>query len=258
MKYAKKAFSVLLSALFLSTLALPVLAQSELTLAVHRDFGSAQGSQIRGTFSMDVQSASPLQSVTFKIDQQVIQEVKAAPFKIQFNTATYANGWHELSATAITTSGQTLQSNTKRFQFMSAEEASKAMTSILVPLFGAVGVLILATVGVQFLMFRSRSQNKVPLGAPRTYGFRGGTICPRCHRPFPIHWWAMNLTFAGKLDTCEHCGRFGFFRPYPMQKLREAEAAEVQDAVSTVTPIHELSEEEKLRQQLESSKYEDL
>jgi D-arabinose 1-dehydrogenase-like Zn-dependent alcohol dehydrogenase len=31
------------------------------------------------------------------------------------------------------------------------------------------------------------------LGAERDYGFRGGAICPKCHRPFAMHLWGLSL-----------------------------------------------------------------
>ena len=86
----------------------------------------------------------------------------------------------------------------------------------------------------------------IPPGQPRRYGLMGGAICPKCGRPFPRHWWGLNAGL-GKFDRCDNCGRWSIVRAEPFDKLRAAEAAEIEHAA--VAP--ELSPEEKLRRQLE-------
>src|SRR2546422_242225 len=92
-----------------------------------------------------------------------------------------------------------------------------------------------------------------PLGAARRYGILGGAICPKCGRPFSRHWWAPNAV-SGKLDRCPHCGRWSVVRALPLDQLRAAEAAELQAAQPT-HPASEPSAEEKLRRQLDESRF---
>ncbi len=242
--------------LLFSVLATPALAQGELTLNVHRNFGYGNGSQIRGSFSMAVTGPQDLRSVAFKIDGAVMQEVSAPPFKINFNTGGYPVGWHELSATAVTADGRTLESNVRRFQFVSVDEEKSGTFRIVLPVLGVVFGFIAIMAVFQFVQFR-RKHETVPLGAHRTYGISGGAICPRCGRPFPLHWYAINAGLLTKLDTCEHCGRWGLFRRRSAEDLARAEVAELKDAQPDA-PIHEVSPEEKLKQQLDSSRFDDM
>jgi hypothetical protein len=257
MKKSMKLLILIIFTLVLALTAAPALAQTELTLNVHRDFGFGNGAQVRGAFSVDVVTTSSLQSVTYLIDGQVMQEVKAAPFKFSFNTGKYPDGWHDLSATAVTADGRTLQSPNKRLNFLSAEQEKTSMTGIIFPILGVLGGIIVVVALGQFVIFRTRKHTQVPLGAPRHYGFHGGAICPRCKRPFPLHWYAANAGIMTKLDTCENCGRFGLFRPASREALLQAEQDELRQAQPQV-PMHELSEEEKLKQQLDSSRYEEI
>ena len=257
MNKASKLVRVIVFTLILALTAVPALAQTELSLNVHRDFGFGNGAQVRGAFSVDVVTTSSLQSVSYLMDGQVMQEVKAAPFKFSFNTGKYPDGWHELSATAVTADGRTLQSPVKRLNFLSAEQEKSAMTGILFPILGIlVGIVVLVALA-QFLIFRTRKHTRVPLGEARHYGFHGGAICPRCKRPFPLHWYAVNAGIMTKLDTCENCGRFGLFRPVSREALLQAEQDELRQA-QPQGPVHELSEDEKLKQQLDSSRYEEI
>ena len=238
-------------------LASPVLAQTGLNLSVRKDFGYNNGSQIRGTFSMSVSSPESLRSVTFFIDGKQVGVASAAPFSWQFQTTDFADGWHQLTATALTAGGQALTSDARRFEFISQAQEQSGMSRIIVPILGIVAGIFVLMIGFQFLAFRSRKREPVPLGAHRRYGIRGGAICPRCGRPTPIHLTALNVGIGTKLDTCENCGRFGLLRPRPLEELRRAEAAEVADARPDA-PVREQSAEERLREQLDSSRYDEM
>jgi len=249
------AFCLLLSAFFFR--ALPVLAQTtELTLSVHRNVGYSGGSQIRGSFRMEVTGPGNLTSVTFKVDDGEVGTVTTPPFKINFNTSDYALGRHDLSAVGQTADGRTLASNVRRFEFVSSEEEWAAVGKIIIPIFGLLGVVLLIAVGVPLLLTLAGKKTTVPLGAARNYGVTGGAICPKCGRPFAIHWWGFNVSFAGKFDRCDHCGKWIFARRVSVEKLREAEAAELKMA-QPETPIPEASPEEKLKQQLDASRFTD-
>ncbi len=226
---------------------------TELTLSVRRNVGYSGGGQIRGSFRMEVTGPDNLTSVTFKVDGAEVGAVTAPPFKINFETTDYALGWHDLSAVGQTADGRTLASNVRRFEFVSSEEEWAAARSIMLPVFGLVGVILIFAFGVPILLTLTAKKTTVPLGAPRKYGLMGGTICPRCRRPFAIHWWGLNAT-VGKFDRCDHCGKWSFVRRVSMDKLRQAETAELKMA-QPETPIAEQSPEEKLKQQLDDSRF---
>lgn len=227
---------------------------SELTLHVRRNVGYGGGSQIRGSFRMEVTGPEDLTSVTFKIDDKEIGTVAAPPYKINFNTVDYALGWHDLSAVGRTADGRTLASNVRRFEFVSSEEEWAAVRRIMVPMLGVLGVILALAFGVPILLTLTGKKTTVPLGAPRRYGITGGTICPKCGRPFAIHWWGLTGSFAGKFDRCDHCSKWSFVRRVSVERLREAEAAELQMA-RPESPISEPSPEEKLKQQLDDSRF---
>ena len=226
---------------------------SELTLHVHRNVGYGGGSQIRGSFRMEVSGPENLTSVTFKIDETEIGTVAAPPFKINFNTVDHALGWHDLSAVGRTADGRTLTSNVRRFEFVSSDEEWAAVRKIMIPLFSLVGVILVAALGIPLVMTLIGKKTTVPLGAPRKYGVMGGTICPKCGRPFAIHWWGLNAGFQ-KFDRCDHCGKWSLVSRVSAEKLREAEAAELRMA-QPESPIPEPSPEEKLKQQLDDSRF---
>jgi hypothetical protein len=218
--------------------------------------GYSGGSQIRGSFRMEVTGPDNLTSVTFKVDDKEVGTVTTPPFKINFNTSDYPLGWHDLSAVGQTADGRTLASKVRRFEFVSSEEEWAAAGRIMIPIFGLLGVVLLIALGVPLLLTLAGKKTTVPLGAARNYGVMGGAICPKCGRPFAIHWWGFNVSFAGKFDRCDHCGKWSFARRVSVEKLREAEAAELKMA-QPETPIPEASPEEKLKQQLDASRFTD-
>jgi hypothetical protein len=248
-------FKSLLIALFALAWAAPALAQSELTLGVSKTFGYNSGSQIRGTFTLSVRGANTLQSVTYLIDGKPMQPLTAAPFEYRFDTTSYADGWHALSASALTSDGRSLTTDVVRLQFVSAAEEQSSMSKIILPILGLVAVIILGTGALQFVTFRRGKNAAVPLGTEREYGIAGGAICPRCGRPFALHVMTPHF-FNGKYETCPNCGRSGLFYRVPLGNLRQAEAAELKMAQAG-QPVSAQSEEDKLRQQLDDSRYDD-
>ena len=251
----RKNFAALLSALcILCGSSFSVWAQSdELTLYVRRNVGYNGGSQIQGSFRMEAEGPGDLTSVTFKIDDRVVGTAAQPPFRIDFNTDDYGLGWHDLTAAAQTTDGRTLTSNTRRFEFVSAEAGWQAAGQIALPILGVVGVVVLIGMGMALVPTLTGRRSNLPLGAPRQYGLLGGTICPKCERPFPLHWWGLNAT-VGKFDRCDHCGKWSLVRRVSPDKLREAEVAELKLA-QPETPVPEMSPEEKLKRQLDESRF---
>jgi hypothetical protein len=249
--------SIVVGLLLALACAAPALAQSGLSLDVSKTFGYNLGNQIRGTFSMRASGPADLQSVTFLIDGKAVGKADAAPFSFQFQTANYAVGMHELSATGVTAGGQSLTSPVRRFEFVSAQAEQSGMAKVVVPLLGLVAGIFVVMMLFQFVLFRGRKREPLPLGMQRNYGLRGGAICPRCGRPTVIHWSAANMGITTKLDFCDNCGRYGLLHPRPLAELRRAEQAELADAAPQAA-IPEPTAEERLKQQLDSSRYEDM
>lgn len=234
------------------------LAQSEeeqFSLSMRRDFGYSSGSgDIQGTFSMNIRTNASLEKVVFLMDGKSMGEDNEAPYKLQFNTDSYAMGLHTLSATGYTYDGRQLQSNEIRAKFVSASEgwqtAMKMIVPILVIVFG--GILLTFVLPI---ILRKGKNVELPLGTPRSYGLAGGGICSRCRRPFALHVMAPNM-LMGKLERCPYCGKWGIVHHRSLNELRAAEAAELEQAQTTVS-AEPLSEADKLRKELNDSRYQD-
>jgi hypothetical protein len=244
---------LLLLTLWLTLTAAASAQSDDLTLSVHRLFGYGGGSQIQGHFRLEASGPSNLTTVTFTIDDAVVATITQPPFRVDFNTDDYPLGWHDLTATAQTADGRTLTSAPRRFEFVSAAEGWQAVSRIIVPVLIVAGLAILIGLGVPLAQALRGKPAPLPPGTPRRYGLMGGAICPKCGRPFARHWWGLNAGLS-KFDRCDNCGRWSLVRAEPLEKLRAAEAAEIEHAAVT----RALSPEEKLRRQLEESKYRDV
>lgn len=228
-------------------------AQSDFTIGLSRDFGYSSGTgDIQGNFSIHAKGPENLTKVVFLIDGEAIGEDAESPFRLQFVTDNYPNGVHTISAKGFTADGGELASNEIRANFVPAGEGMKAAGSIIGVVLGlVVGVMVLSFV---VTMASTRKKGTLPLGTPRNYGLKGGTICTKCGRPFSVHLTSLNLG-VGVFDFCPHCGKWQFLRRLPMDVLRQAEQNELTWDKPAET-IAEESEEEKLRKQLDSSRYE--
>lgn len=228
----------------------------EVNLAVRRDFGFGNGSQIQGLFTLEASGPADLASVAFKIDDRVIGEVASAPFKLQFDTDDYPAGWHDLTAVGTTRDGRALSSNARRFEFVSADYGWAVVQQMLLGFGGFLAVLIVLMIALPYLPALLGKKKPVPSGAPRHYGLLGGAICPKCHRPFAIHWWGPNAGILQKYDRCDHCGRWSLVRRANPEQLAAAEAAELA-AAQPQTPAGDPTPEETLKRQLDESRYVD-
>ena len=235
----------------------PALAQTAaLTLSVSKTFGFNNGSQIQGSFRLEAAGPANLKSVTFTLDGQPLGQVSAAPFRYDLQTDQFAPGWHTVGASGQTADGQTLTAADRRYEFLSATQAQSSMTRFMVPILGIVGLLAVVGLGSQlfFALRGSKNRSALPLGAHRTYGVLGGAICPKCQRPFSMHWWALNAFPTRKFDRCDHCGKWSLVGRASPAQLAEAEAAERKYALPTA-PQLELSPEEKLKRELDASRF---
>jgi Bacterial Ig domain len=229
---------------------------TRLSLNLSRNFGYSSGSgRIQGQFTLKASGPANLQRVEFYIDDQQIGEATQSPFSISFNTGSYSPAQHSLSATGYTSDGQELHSNVINAQFITSEQANQSTLRIILPILVVVLGAILLSALIPMLSRRGKTESLAP-GAQRNYGMMGGTICPKCRRPFSIQFWGINM-LAGKLNRCPYCGRWSIVRRQSIAELRAAEQAELDQSSSVEVPSP-LSEEEKLRKELDNSKYQDL
>ena len=231
-------------------------AQSEeITLKFSRDFGFSGAGKIQGLFSMKVTSSVQLSEVEFFIDNESLGKDALEPFSFQFNTDNYSPGDHSLYAIGYTITGNALKTREELAHFISAEDSKKATLNLIVPILGLSLIVVIVSAVVPGIMTKKRGS--VAPGTERNYGAAGGTICSRCSRPFLRHVFAPNMLF-GKLERCPHCGKWGIFRAHPIDALRKAEKAELSSVTDQVLSNPSSSGEEKLHDELDSTKYQDL
>jgi hypothetical protein len=251
-----KLLSAMLLVIFLlgGTMSLVKAQQDEYRLNVNRTFGYSSGSQIRGTFSMEVVGPQNIKSITYLIDGNVIELVTSSPFKISFQTSKYGYGWHELSALVETTDGKKVTTPVRKFEFATTDQEASAVTSIIFPLLGGVLLVMLVGMGFQVLALKNKPASTIPLGAPRKFGIHGGSVCPQCQRAFSLHWWAPNLGFRTKFDRCDFCGKWSIVKVLNGTELIAAQAAELQQ-VQPALATTEKSEEDRLKEMIEKSRF---
>ena len=228
-----------------------VAAQNEeLTLRLSRDFGyGGFNNDIQGLFSMKVSGPDDLERVVFYIDSIIIGEVTKSPFNLQFTTDDYPLGQHNLHAIGFSSNGKEYSSNVITSNFVTASVGTKAGLKIAVPVLAIVFGAILISFIVPMIMGRGKNKD-FPLGGERNYRFGGG-ICPKCKRPFTLPLFSLNLGLS-KLGNCPYCGKWSVVRIQSLQNLREAERAELEWGRPE---IPEETSEEKLKKELENSKF---
>lgn len=219
-----------------------------LHLSLSRDIGAGFGSQIQGTFSFRVTGPTNLERVIFLIDDQEIGEDTAAPYRLQFRTGNYAAGTHTLSAIGFTVDGRQLTSNKLRREFITGSAAYRRTLTIIIP-------ILILVVGGRAISAWIANRNRQKVGLPPIHGPLGGTICPNCSKPYAFHIWSFNL-IAFRVDRCPHCGKWKIVKKYhPDVLAAAAEAMMKAKDESGRGPL--LSPDEKLRQQLEDSRFDD-
>ena len=248
----------LLSFLAMSALLVQTAAaqeQTPLTISVNKDFGYNDFSgRIQGRFTVRAEGPDDLARVVFFIDGETLAEDNEAPFRASFDTATYPDGVHAFTALGYTTGGQELASKEVRKEFISQSEGFGSTLKMVVPILVVVGGAILLSAFFSIRMGK-RKLEALPPGAPRSYGMLGGTICPKCSRPFGLHLWGLNL-MVGRLDRCPYCGKWSLVVRHSPDALRKAELAELEAAQET-GQFQAPSEEERLRKELDESRYQD-
>jgi hypothetical protein len=180
--------------------------------------------------------------------------VEEAPFNFQFHTDDYGFGMHLLTAEYTLVDGTTALTPSIQYNFVSPDEEKSQVTSIFLWLGGAIVVTLLIVGLVQGVLLKGKRQNHVP-GEPRNYGMLGGTVCPKCGRPFPRHFWGIKLV-VGRLDRCDNCGKWSMTHRASADELAAAEAAEMRD-VRADQQVTEGTVEPKRQDSLDDSRYMD-
>jgi hypothetical protein len=219
-----------------------------LRLALRRTFGYGGLGQIQGTFTLKVDEIPGLVRVEFLIDDEVVSTDNEAAFDYRFNTGSFPDGDHIMSAIGYLESGETLASNTYAREFLSAEEAWGATTRFVIPFLVGLGLLTLAGVGVTFLLGRGKEFR------PGEYGLAGGAVCRRCQNPFSRHIWSPNIV-AGKLERCPHCGKWAIVRRATSSELEAAEGRYASEG--TLSSRLAESEEDQMRRLIDESRFEE-
>ena len=244
----KKQFILAIGLLFLL---LPSTASAqeapELDLSLLRSFGSSLGGSIQGTFTYRVSGPDDLVRVVFLMDGESIGEDSEAPFRWRFTTNSFPVGSHTMSAMGITVDGRELQSNTLQRQFISGSESNQLLFWILIP-------IIVLAVGGRLLTSWIANRGNGKTDQPAVSGPFGGTICPKCGRPFAMHIWGFNVV-AGKYDRCPHCGKWSLVRRVHPDILAGAVEAFAEDEAPKSPPPADDSQ--SLSKRLDESRFDD-
>lgn len=181
-----------------------VFAQEGYTVHLKKNFGYGFGNKIRGTFTVSLLGdEGQVDKVTFLMDGEILAVVENPPFQHKFQTDDYAVGYHQIFAEVQLWNGTLYVTPSLQVNLVSADEERQQIISILSIIFGGIAVTLVIVGLVQGLLLRKRKRP----GKPEEYGILGGTICPRCGRPFPRHLLGVNF-WVGRLDRCDHCGKW--------------------------------------------------
>ncbi len=223
--------------------------ETAVSLRLTRDFGFGMGSNIQGTFSYRVEGPDDLARVVFLLDGETIGEDSEAPFRLQFRTENYALGVHTMSAVGYTSDGRQLQSNSIQRQFVSGSDSTKVTVWLIIP-------IILLAVGGRLFSSWITNRGRKETNQPAISGPFGGTLCPKCGRPFAMHIWGLNVV-TGKYDRCPHCGKWSVVRRVSPDMLQSAAEAFAESAEETAVPSTPANDEDALRKQLDDSRFDD-
>jgi hypothetical protein len=249
-----KTKSLVICLLVLLLLPSPALAQDSqpgLTLKLNRDMGYGGFSgDIQGTFSLIAEGPDDLTQVKFYLDDALLGIVEEPPYRIQFHTGSFDPGVHTMTAIGVLGNGEELHSQEIVRMFLSAEEANNSTLGIVVPMLAVIGVIALLAVAIPLVMGRKGKQYAIG-----QYSLAGGAVCRHCQMPFSRHMMSPNLV-TGKLERCPHCGKLQLARRASPAELAAAEARLHTDNLEGQQEAVQ-SEEEKLRQMLEDSRFDE-
>ena len=158
-----------------------------------RDFGyGGFNNDIQGLFSMKVTGPADLVRVVFYIDSDAIGEVIQAPFNLQFNTDNYPLGHTQFICCGLFFEWAAISFQCYYPQFRLIFSRKQGRTSNCDSSPGDCFRCHLAFLCRPVDCWTRGKIKNLPLGAERNYG-TGGGICPKCHRPFALPLFSMNL-----------------------------------------------------------------
>ena len=221
-------------------------AETAVELRLTRDWGFAMGSNVEGRFSYRVTAPDNVVRVEYLMDDAVIAESTATPYRYQFNTEDFPDGSHTMQAIGYTADGQTLVSNSITRNFLPPTIARQATIWLIGGIFAviAAGWLIVYIIGT-----RGKSEQQKAVS-----GAHGTAVCPKCSKPFARHLFAPNFGTT-KYDRCPHCHKWSM--------VGRASQTEIDAALETLhgteddTAVAATSPEDDLRKQLDDSRFED-
>jgi hypothetical protein len=217
---------------------------SPLELRISKINGFSLGGRIQGSFRLTASGSESIQQVSFLLDGALIQEVTSPPFRMTFNTRSYSLGRHVLSASALTDTGNRLDSDPLTVEFVSPDAALTSTFQIIAPVLAIVlAVIVLAAITP---LIGSRRQGQ--LG---TYGLAGGAICPRCGSPFSRHIFSPNF-LGQRLERCPECGKWSLVGRATPGQLAEAEARMRGEMAQASPP----EDDDALRRTIDDSRFE--
>lgn len=227
-------------------------------IGLNRDFGyGGFGNQIQGKFSIVVKGDLAFVKVTYMMDDTPMGIQTEPPFRFRFSTDDYAPGEHDYWAIGELADGTEFESNRIRGKVLTAEEANGDTGLILGIIFGTVIVGgVISWVITTIVSKRTEKGDYFDADhLPHGFNLRGGTICPKCGEAYAYHLLSGNL-LTHKLDRCPHCGKYAVTRPMNRDMIIGEVVKRHGDRIEKEIS-QPLTEEEKLRKQLEESKYTD-
>jgi hypothetical protein len=241
--------SILLVAALVGTL--PAQAQEDepsLRFGLNKIFGYAMGSDIQGSFSLNVHNDEDFSRVVLLVDGQQVQVDNEAPFQIRFSTSDFSPDVHTIQLRGTTLEGDEVASQELVLTFLSSEQARTQAVDFIVPLLAVILAIMVLSSVLPALLGRGRRAFQ-----PGSYGPAGGAVCSRCALPFGRSLFSANL-LVGKLERCPHCGKWGLVRRASSIDLEAAEARFA--TTDSEGGVRLEDEQEHLRRMLDESRYE--
>jgi len=121
----------------------------------------------------------------------------------------------------------------------------------------AVIILIALVVLFRLVSYLLSSRAAIKQGSDKGYGYLGGTVCPKCGRPFSIHLWSLRLLVA-RYDRCPYCKKWSFVNRQSIEVLASAENQfELTDIARVEDKDKENMEPANYRRKLDESKFDE-
>jgi len=223
------ALMILLTFLAYSLFASQVSAEPTISLSINKIEGYNLGSDINGQFTVSAKVSSEVVRVEFYLNGTLqYNDTAGAPFSWTFDTTNYALGNYNITAVAYDSSGQ-------------QATAVLSQNFVEVPVFWSIILPIIIVVGSIALII-SYVWSLLKASNP--------TKCPKCgHTYTPNRILSIKLGNFAYFTRCPKCGNF-FWGKSIKDKPKN-------DEPSPSTSPDTLTEDERLRKDIDDSKYED-